>query len=72
MIVKETPDMLKRILELLDSMKTVENKKVLLRVIGTLAESIENKLEIGAVKLNTHTLHFFSHFFFFFLFLFSF
>jgi hypothetical protein len=29
-------------------------------------------LEIGAVKLNTHTLHFFSHFFFFFLFLFSF
>ena len=46
-VVKETPDLIKRILAMLDTLGTVENKKVLLRVISTLGENDDNKLEIG-------------------------
>eukprot|EP01125_Pyxidicula_operculata_P017207 TRINITY_DN6019_c0_g1_i1.p1 TRINITY_DN6019_c0_g1~~TRINITY_DN6019_c0_g1_i1.p1 ORF type:complete len:2125 (-),score=364.81 TRINITY_DN6019_c0_g1_i1:23-6397(-) len=49
-IVKETPNLLNRILSLLDSLKTVENKKLLLRVIANLSKDFENKLEIGRLE----------------------
>lgn len=47
MAVKETPNLMSRILSLLDTLGTVENKKVLLRVISALGENRQNKLEIG-------------------------
>lgn len=47
LIVKETPNLINRILSLLDSLKTVENKKLLLRVISILGETTANQLEIG-------------------------
>eukprot|EP01124_Arcella_intermedia_P001800 TRINITY_DN10986_c0_g1_i1.p1 TRINITY_DN10986_c0_g1~~TRINITY_DN10986_c0_g1_i1.p1 ORF type:complete len:2185 (-),score=538.10 TRINITY_DN10986_c0_g1_i1:11-6337(-) len=49
-IVKETPNLMNRILCLLDSLKTVENKKILLRVIANLSKDFENKLEIGRLE----------------------
>lgn len=35
---------------MLDTLKSVENKKILLRVITVLAENTENKLEIGRLE----------------------
>lgn len=49
MVVKETPNLINRILSLLDTMKSPENQKLVLRVISALGESTENKLEIGIV-----------------------
>lgn len=49
-IVKETPNLINRILKLLDSLNTVENKKLVLRVISVLGENTDNKLEIGRLE----------------------
>lgn len=53
--MKETPDLINRILAMLQTLGTTENKKVLLRVISTLSQNDENKLEIG--KYEEDTLH---------------
>jgi len=50
LIVKETPNLLKRILSLLDTLKTAENKKLVLRVISVLGNSTQNQLEIGKLE----------------------
>ncbi len=52
-VVKDTPNLMGRILSLLDTLGTVENKKVLLRVISALGENPQNKLEIGIVLLQS-------------------
>eukprot|EP01132_Coremiostelium_polycephalum_P007664 gene7664-9429_t len=49
-VVKETPNLINRILTLLDTLNTIENKKVLLRVISAIGENTENKLEIGRLE----------------------
>lgn len=50
LIVKETPNLINRIVSLLDSLSTVESKKVVLRVIAVLGETIQNQLELGRVE----------------------
>jgi hypothetical protein len=45
--VRQTPNLLRRILSLLDTIHTVENKRKLLQLLTVLGETQENSLEIG-------------------------
>ena len=47
-VVKDTPDLINRILSLLNAVQTAENKRVLVKLIAVLGENSANKLEIGA------------------------
>ncbi|GAM25725.1 hypothetical protein SAMD00019534_089000 [Acytostelium subglobosum LB1] len=49
-VVKETPNLIYRILTLLDTLSTSENKKILLRIISAIGENPDNKLEIGRLE----------------------
>jgi hypothetical protein len=46
-VVKDTPDLINRILSLLDAVQTSENKLLLVKLIAVLGENSANKLEIG-------------------------
>jgi len=46
-IVKDTPDLINRILSLLETLANTESKRLLLRVITSLGRTGANKLEIG-------------------------
>jgi hypothetical protein len=48
--VKDTPNLIKRILSFLDSLNSIENKKIVLRVISLLGENRESTLEIGRLE----------------------
>lgn len=54
--MKDTPNLMARIISLLDTLGTVENKKVLLRVISALGENTQNKLEIGIDTPNLRSI----------------
>lgn len=50
MVVKDTPNLIKKILSFLETLNSVENKKVVLRVISLLGENKENTMEIGRLE----------------------
>lgn len=51
--------MISKLMSLLETLQTTENKKTLLRLIATLGENAENSIEIGAPMLpfpDSHSL----------------
>lgn len=46
-VVASTPELINRVLALLEKLNTTENQKLVLRVIAALGDSTDSKLEIG-------------------------
>ena len=49
-VVASTPNLINKVLALLEQLDSTETKKLALRVISTLGDSTDNKLEIGACR----------------------